>query len=77
MMLTLHTLAETYKVLPSEALARASTFDLYVLDLNSKYQRHQEAKQQGKAPNAGSNLSQQQMKDMLIRAKNFKPKERK
>jgi hypothetical protein len=78
MLLTLHTLAETYNVLPSEALARATTFDLYVLDLHSKYQRHQEAQSQGRAsPNSGRGLSEEQMKAMIEQAKNFKPKERK
>jgi hypothetical protein len=77
MFLTLHTLAETYNVLPSEALGRATTFDLYVLDLHSKYQRHLEAKANGKAtPGSGSALTEQQMLDMIERAKNFKPKER-
>ena len=78
MILTLHALAETYKVMPSEALNRANTFDLYVMDLHSKYQRYQESKQRGgSSPLAGKNLSQQQMKDMIEKAKDFKLKERK
>ena len=78
MILTLHALAETYNVLPSEALDKATTFDLYVLDLHSKYQRHLEAKSNGSvSPGSGSALTEQQMKDMIERAKNFKPKERK
>ena len=77
MLLTLHVLAETYRVLPSEALERGSTFDLYVLDLHHKWMRYQEAKQNGKAdPVSGNELSQEQMKAMIERAKNFKPKER-
>ena len=79
MFLTLHSLAETYNMLPSEALSRASTFDLYVLDLHHKWLRHQEAQRQGKpSPVKGAyGLSEDQMRAMIERAKNFKPKERK
>jgi hypothetical protein len=49
MILTVHNLAETYKLLPSEILHRGSTFDLYVLDVYSRYVKYQEAKSSGKA----------------------------
>jgi hypothetical protein len=78
MILTLHRLAETYNVLPSEALGRGNTFDLFVLDLHHKWLRHQEAQSQGKAtPGAGRGLTEADMMAMIERAKNFKPKERK
>jgi hypothetical protein len=76
MLVTLHTLAQTYNLLPSEALGRATTFDLYVLDNYSRFIKYQEAKASGKAAPAPA-LTQEQMKAMIERAKNFKPKERK
>lgn len=77
MVLTLHNLAKTYKMLPSEALARATTFDLYVLDTFHRYSKYQEAQQssikapQGAAP-ARSKLSQKQMRAMLDAVKDKK-----
>jgi len=60
-------------MLPSEALARATTFDLYVLDLSSKWQQHQidlaAAKQDGKPP-PPPKLSTDQMLAMLNKARN-------
>lgn len=44
MILTVHNLAKTYKLLPSEVLGRASTFDLYVLDTFHRYSKYQEDK---------------------------------
>lgn len=46
MVLTIHNLAKAYGVLPSEALATATTFDLYVLDVHSKWTAHQHEQQQ-------------------------------
>lgn len=79
MLLTLHNLAKTYKMLPSEALARATTFDLHILDTFHRYSKYQEAKNAGKAaPIKPKNFSQEQLKAMLKRAKEFvPPKERK
>jgi hypothetical protein len=70
MLLTLHNLAKTYKLLPSEALARANTFDLYVLDVYARYLKYQDNKTQGK-PN-DKNYSLEELKAMRDRAKNFK-----
>lgn len=76
MLITLHTLAQTYNLLPSEALARATTFDLYVLDNYSRFIKYQENKQKGDVPPPRKNLSQAEMKAMIERAKKFKPKGR-
>lgn len=76
MILTLHNLAKTYKMLPSEALARATTFDLYVLDTFHRYVKYQEAKQQGHGAPTTPNLSQAEMQAMIERVRN-NPKERK
>ena len=75
MLITLHTLAQTYNLLPSEALARATTFDLYVLDNYSRFMKYQEEKAKGNAAPA-PRLTQEQMKGMIEKAKQFKPKER-
>lgn len=71
MLLTLHNLAESYKMLPSEALMRATTFDLHVLDLHFKYNNYLASKNEdkGSAPKVTKHLTQQQMKDMIARAK--------
>lgn len=68
MLLTLHGLAKTYKLLPSECLRRASTFDLYVMDTFHRYQLYLERKSNGGAL-PSPNLSQQQMKDMIKRVR--------
>lgn len=73
MILTVHNLAKTYKMLPSEALGRASTFDLFVLDTFHRYQRYQENKQKTN-PSAPipRQMSQDEMKSMLKRMKDPK-----
>lgn len=73
MILTVHNLAKTYKLLPSEALDRASTFDLYVLDTFHRYQRYQENKQRTN-PSAPipRQMSQEEMKAMIKRARESK-----
>jgi hypothetical protein len=74
MILTLHNLAETYKMLPSEALCRASTFDLYVLDRHTRYVKYQREQEQARSQGLpeSQNLSQEQMTAMLqeVRSKN-------
>lgn len=73
MLVTLHTLAQTYNLLPSEALARATTFDLFVLDNYSRFMKYQEesskAKAEGLAP-PPKKLTQQQMIEMIERVRN-------
>lgn len=73
MILTLHNLAETYKMLPSEALTKATTFDLYVLDCHLKHIRHMEAQANGtEVPKPVKKLTQEEMQQMLDRVKNRK-----
>ncbi|CAB4154618.1 hypothetical protein UFOVP647_15 [uncultured Caudovirales phage] len=74
MILTIHNLAETYKCLPSEVLARASTLDLYVMDVATQWRNYQHEQQEGrtkekssKTLNAG--LSIEQMRAMMERAR--------
>jgi hypothetical protein len=68
MLITLDNLAHRYQCLPSEALSRATTFDLYVLDVSTKWLRYQQDKADGKNP-AARKPSQQEMLDMLKRAR--------
>lgn len=68
-MLTIDNLAHRYNCLPSEALAKATTFDLYVLDLSSKYVKYQHDKENGITPKA-KHPSQNEMVEMLKRARN-------
>ena len=71
MMLTLDNLANRYHCLPSEALARATTLDLHVLDISARYNLRQNDIAQGRAPSTPQ-LSQEQMRAMLdqVREKN-------
>lgn len=77
MILTLHNLAKTYKILPSEALARASTFDLYVFDTYNRWVKYEEAKQKGKAmPVSSRSINEDKMRKMLSAARSDKTRER-
>lgn len=65
-------------MLPSEALERATTFDLYVLDVSSRWVKYQqdlaESKAKGTAPPA-QRLTQEQMLEMIRRVRERKPNE--
>lgn len=73
MVLTVHNLAETYKCLPSRVMEQATTFDLYVLDVHTKWVKYQQQEQLNKqaVPQAGPRpkMTQQQMLDMIKRAR--------
>ena len=68
MVLTLHNLAEKYKCLPSEALQRGNTLDLYVLDVSTKWLAYQQEKADGKVP-ITKQPSQDEMLAMIQRVK--------
>jgi hypothetical protein len=72
MVIALHNLARNYKLLPSEALERATTFDLYVLDVYNRRQNYEqeleEAKHRGSAP-PPKKLSQEELLAMFNRVK--------
>lgn len=77
MILTVHNLAKTYMLLPSEVLGRATTFDLYVLDTYSRYIKYQEAKAKGMAPPVSANKhSKAELAAMIKDAKAYVAKER-
>ena len=71
MILTLDNLAQRYKCLPGEALERATTFDLRVLEVQAQWDRRQRDIAEGKTPaKAVPKLTQQQMLDMIAKVKN-------
>ena len=80
MILSIHNLAESYKCLPTEVLERATTFDLYVLDVHTKwvkYQHEQEKARQSQGKGSGQafqqpKLSQQQLRAMMERSRSGK-----
>jgi hypothetical protein len=72
MLLTLDNLAHRYQLLPSQALASASTFDLHVLDLSAKWVKYQQQQADDTAAGKKHNLTQEQMLDMVKRAKERK-----
>lgn len=65
-MISLDNLASRYGVLPSEALSRASTLDLKVLDVSAKWAKRQNDIAEGKLTDKVSpKLSQEQMLAMI------------
>ena len=73
MLLTIDNLANRYGILPSEALERGSTFDLHVLDLSSKWIRHQqdESENSNSRSSSSKKLTKEQMFKMMEHAKNL------
>ncbi len=69
LMLTLNNLAKEYGLLPSEALSRATTFDLYVLDLSARYFRHKQDQADGKVSSVDKNYSTDELREMLHNAR--------
>ena len=74
MLLSLDNLAHRYNLLPSEALDRASTFDLYVLDISAKWNRHQQEKAErgDDSVTITPKLSLEEMQSMIARVKERK-----
>lgn len=69
MILTLDNLAHRYMCLPSEALSRATTFDLYVLDVSTKWERRRNDLANGQAPKVET--KQDQLLRMMQVARNL------
>lgn len=69
MLLTLDNLAHRYNLLPSEALARASTFDLRVMDIRTHFDKKQyeedQARREGRPVPSRQKLTQEQMLSMI------------
>lgn len=60
------TMADRYKMLPSEVMNRASTFDIYVMDAALSYQNYQRKKQEGKL---AEELSTDELQEMMRKAR--------
>jgi len=65
MFLTLDNLANRYNCLPSEALGRATTLDLMVLDLGAKWHNYQSEVTQNGGKKPAPKLSTDEMLKMI------------
>jgi hypothetical protein len=70
MILTIDTLAERYGMLPSEAMLRGSTFDLYVMDAAISYHNYQRKKAMNNGVAPAVDYSQEEMVNLLKGARN-------
>lgn len=68
-MISIGHVAKTYGLLPSEVLARATTFDLMITDVYATWENHQLNKSSGTAPNT-SDYNIEDLKAMVEKAKN-------
>lgn len=72
----LHTLAETYSLLPSQVYAQADTFDLWVYDVATKQRNKQYQKERAKlkinsnTPTAPKDYDLVSLEEMFNRVKN-------
>jgi hypothetical protein len=65
LVITLNNLAKEYGLLPSEALSRATTFDLYVLDVSTRWLIHRQNQAEGVQIPKSSKPSQEQLLAMI------------
>lgn len=76
-MTILDTMAQRYHLLPTDVMARATTFDLEVMFLSQDFQHRRQADLIDVPPGGKRTvprLNQQQMQDMLARARSRTPK---
>lgn len=59
-------MADRYKILPSEIMTRATTFDIYVMDAALSYKNYQQKKQEGKL---AENLSTDELQEIMRKAR--------
>lgn len=69
MILSLDNLASRYHQLPSQALATATTFDLYVLDVSSRWVKYQQGLADGTVERQTPKLTQDEMLAMIKKVK--------
>jgi len=72
MVITLDNLASRYHLLPSECLARATTFDLYVLNTSSQWETHKRNEVEHRVNGSKAkrpDLTQEEMLAMIKRVK--------
>ena len=63
-MIAIGHLAKNYGLLPSEVLARSTTFDLMVMDVFTTWENHQ------RNPNDAGNFSQEDLQKIVEKSKN-------
>lgn len=68
-MITVGRMAERYGLLPSEVAQRATTYDIMITDVLASYTNYEQQKNSGKVDPSAYNFSQNQMKDMLEKAR--------
>lgn len=68
MIITLDNLANRYNLLPSEALERGTSFDLYVLDISARWSKYQQDQANG-VTNPSSPANKEQLLEMLKRTR--------
>lgn len=72
MFITIDHLASRYHLLPSDIINRASTFDLYIMDLSIRWSNYKyEQSNQPKQPPVAK-LTQDQMLDLVAAARKLK-----
>jgi hypothetical protein len=67
MIMTLDNLASRYGKLPSEVIASASTFDLYVMDAALSYRDYQQRKADGKV---AQEYTTDELQDIIRKTRN-------
>ena len=69
-MVSLDALAQRYNLLPTEALERATTFDMRVMEIGNRYQNRRQTMAQGGLPQrARPKLKEQDMRAMIEKVK--------
>lgn len=70
MIVTLDRLASRYKVLPSQAIESATTFDLYVMDVALRYEIVAQQKRDGTYVKPVPKLTEEEMLLMIDKVRN-------
>lgn len=72
MMITIDNMAQRYSLLPSEALSRATTFDLAVMDAAVRWQKIQRDKSEGRHTPTKALPTVEEMKALVKQVKERK-----
>lgn len=64
-MVTIETMAKRYKMLPSEVLERATTYDLHLMDIAISYHNYEMAKINNNGVAPAPDLSEQEMLEIM------------
>lgn len=68
MVVSLDRLCSRYHILPSQAILKADTFDMWVMDISLRYDKVQEQKKNG-TYDPNEHYSQDELMDILKKAK--------